>query len=283
MQLCKLRTSCKQCDLAYLLKDYVKPLIQLLTNDLQEYSMRLQTTKCLNTGVLIMLFMAGKKGLNTTMYCDNETVIDRHINGQDTNLAVIRRMAKTILSQRFSNRQLYYVLISDGYFFRGQEKVYFPGHVFIIEKFTGNNQPLFYLYQSYINEYDLQGHYKNNNDSLLISNEKVKQMISNLSYILTKGVWDVQCTKYWYDITKVNASQFEGCETRDKVFICFRGIQVKKCADNIVHYVKSKLKSIPNGDDVYGNSSKYDVAGYSKNDIKSLLHNLLADIKNYVK
>jgi hypothetical protein len=38
--------------------------------------------------------------------------------------------------------------------------LFFPGHVFILEKIPSKDEPYFYFYQSYINNYDLKDHIK---------------------------------------------------------------------------------------------------------------------------
>lgn len=274
MHLCeKDNSECKRCDIVYILKDYIKPLIQLLSNDLKYYNMRLETTKCLNTGVLLMVFMAGQKGLDAANYCDNSDVIQR----QDNNQNIISKMQRGILSNKFKNRQIYYILISDGTFQRGEETLYFPGHVFIIEKMLGAKTPLYNLYQSYINKYDLKGHFDNNKGTMRVSYDYIKTILSNIGYIVTNGTWDKNCTRYWHMLTKVDASQYEGLSSN--IYICFKGLALQQCAKNIQMYVNAKLKSLNHEMPIEHTFEP----PLSPQDLEKQLKKLLVDIKQNVK
>ena len=272
IQLCKSKQDCTRCDLAYVLKDYVNPLIQLLTYDLRDYNMQFLTTKCLNTGVMLMLFMAGKKqGLQITEECDSALVTSRHRSKTDSNYDILNSLVERVLSKHFRFRQVYYILMTDGYFTRQSEQaeqVYFPGHVFILEKVKEGPTIYFNFFQSYINEYDLKGHFDNMNGSVRLSYEDAAVMMKQISYVLMSDIWDEKCTQYWYDITKVDASKFNGCTTTDNLFLCFRNISLKSCVENIQTYVKDKLKTI-------AHSPVKDPATVKKD-----LENLLEDIKS---
>ena len=138
---------CDRCDIGYILKNYVKPIIQCLTNDIKEYYMKLLTTKCLNSAVMISIFMLGKKkGLELANYCDNGDTKKRHIDNIDNNNNILLNYKKLILNNQSKHRILYYILLTDGYFTFNNKKppAYFPGHVFILEQIP--NKSYFYLY-----------------------------------------------------------------------------------------------------------------------------------------
>lgn len=254
---------CSRCDLAYVIKDYITPLLQLLTNDLYtSYNMQLRTTKCLNTGILLMTMMAGQKGLDAVTYCRNNTVIERHRNGETTNYQVMDELCHTLLSKKFKNRQLYYILITDGKYQRGSEEEYFPGHAFVFEKYKENGKVKFNLYQSYINQYDIQGHFERYNSTFEISRERMAELLNDLSYVLLKDVWDSRCSQIWEEFTKVRATQFEGFDTRDRMFLCYRAITLQGCIENIERYVRDSLQkvrsaSVESPHEIYGDPDKY--------------------------
>lgn len=245
LKLCKPREPCMRCDLAYIIKDYVHPLIQLLGEDLGEYNMELQTTKCLNTGVMLMLLIAGKSGLKATQQCDSVKVTSRHEANEESNAEVMSKLVSNTLSRTFSSRHLYYVLLTDGHFQRGSENIYFPGHVFILEKFKEEGgKAAFNMYQSYINRYDLNGHFENMNGTMKLSYKKTAELLKKLSYIILNGTWDEMCTKYWKDITSVDAPEYEGYSTTKGLYTCFSGVPAKACVENVKRYATQKLKTL---------------------------------------
>ena len=295
---------CTRCDLPYILKNYITPLMQLLSNDMQQYSMRLKTTKCLNTGIMLLTFMAGrKKGLQVVDYCNNNRVIERHQSGKETNYDVLDEYIPKILSKHFKLRQLYYFLISDGTLHHPSDAsstMYFPGHVFIFEKSWDNRNIVFNFYQSYINQYDLQGHFEKRNFTMQLSAQELGTLLKKISYILvregdldhvTDNTWDTTCSAYWKDLTGVDASQFEGFSLKGNMYVCCKGITLKECVHNIKQYIDDTLRQInvvPNQNDqeVYGSKELYkdnfednSSRAYSKSAMKQSLNRLLIDIK----
>ena len=85
---------CLRCDFGYILKDFVKPIMQCLTNDIKDYYMRLLVTKCLNQSVLMAYFMLGKKGIKLADACDTTKVQQRHEAGEDSNAILLESLKK---------------------------------------------------------------------------------------------------------------------------------------------------------------------------------------------
>jgi hypothetical protein len=260
------KKSCNRCDLGYIIKDYVKPLMQALTIDIPDYYMRLLTSKCLNTSVLIAFFMAGKdKALMMANYCDTRATAKRHQEGTDNNKTIVEKLTKDVLYKRVEYRYLYYILMTDATLPMddpNEKGKFFCGHVFIIEKIPGNT-PYYYFYQSYINEYDFKGYIKKHNNTLKKTYQEMEVMLNKIKYILLNKYWDSNSVKYWKDITYVDTTQLLNSKPSNNIFLCFKKIKLKQCVENISKYVKSKLEQISllNYDSMnktYGDPSLFD-------------------------
>ncbi len=281
---------CTRCDIVYILMNYITPLMQCLSNDIKEYNMQLLTTKCLNTAVMLMFFLLGKKGLKHAQYCDSQSVIERHQQGKDNNNDVLSKMNTAVLKRPVKYRYLYYILMNDGYFnFDGNNegRIYFPGHVFIIEKIPYNNNVYYNLYQSYINEYDLKGFFKNNK-TLRYKIEEIKDLLDKLKYIINNDSWDDKCIQYWKDFTHVDTTYMKGAVQKDKLFICCSFDKVKSCIKNIKQYATLKLDEIEKHDklgdttNIYGDKHIYNnpnIKPLTYNEIANNLRNILNDIQ----
>lgn len=258
------KDACPRCDIGYIISNYITPLMQCLTNDIKDFNMQLLTTKCLNTAVMIMFFMLGSRGLQSANHCDSRAVIDRHTTGKDDNQEVLNKMRKQILHKKCKHRYLYYILMNDHTFpyADGRPDAFFPGHVFILEKIPGDPLPMYYLYQSYINQYDLKGHLERNKNTLRLSYSEVQALMAKISYIVQRGEWDQTCVSYWKDFTFVDTSNILGSQTQGRLFICCATSKVRGCIENIERYVSKKVKHLEsermgNYAHVYGNATLY--------------------------
>lgn len=257
------KIKCKPCDVVYIIKDFIKPLMQLLTNDIKDYYMRLLTTKCLNSSVSISFFLLGyKKGIAMSNYCDTHLTRKRHNDGIDNNLDIVNKLKKDVLNKRCKYRYLYYILMTDASFpMKDQQDKFFPGHVFLLEKIPGEPDPSFYFYQSYINEYDINGHYNKNNKTLKVSYKKTSELMDKLRYIITNEIWDEKCVKYWKEFTFVDTSQtLQGSSSGNKFFMCYRKTKATACLEHVKKYVNDKHRTVDlsKPHDIYGDVSLYD-------------------------
>ena len=258
----------KRCDVVYTLKNYVKPLMQLMTNDVTDYNMRLLTTKCLNTSVMIIILMLGPKAQKMADYCDTYKTIARHekTDGtRDDNIQIVDALTKDMLNTKnVRTRYLYYILITDAWFIKeNQEKSFFPGHVVVIEKFPGSS-PYFYLYQSYINQYSLHGHFEKSNNSVKYTVSEMKKFLCDLKSTFTKTTWDDDTSTFWKRFTFVDTDALKGFKTQgQKFYLCYQRAPIKECNKNIMKYVATKLKKLNKGtiqpDAIYGDASKYEM------------------------
>lgn len=282
----------QRCDLGFIVKDHLKCIFQLLTNELPEYNFRLQTTKCLNTAVMLMQFFLGKQGLQLARECDTRDVIQRHQSGLENNEGIIRKLQRQLLSRTEKSRTLYYILLSDGYFPNTAPKsdVYFPGHVFVLEKVWDEmqNDHHYYFYQSYINNYTLEGHIKYNK-GLRIDRARVTELVSDLEQVLMSSTWSPSNIKRWYDMTFINTEGFRDAQSRNKFFLCFRKAKTDVCLTRLRVYlerIEKELDKLVSTDATkiavtYGNTELYDndIIALSNGEMRMEVKALLSKIK----
>lgn len=276
---------CKRCDMVYILKDFVKPIMQLLTNDIKEYNMRLLVTKCLNVAITVSYFMLGRKGIEMADQCDTRVVIKRHEAGEENNHDITNALKKDILNKRCKQRYLYYILMTDGNFpYKDTQRqaVYFPGHVLLLEKIpNGDSDPFFNVYQAYINAYDLKGHVERNGNSVKMSYKQVSDLITKIGYILSAKEWDAECIQYWKDFTFVDTTSMKGSLSRNKFYLCYRKSKVTDCIDTLKKYATIKLKEVSaknvDKNAIYGDIHAYDAnqQPLSNSEIETSLQKLL--------
>jgi hypothetical protein len=277
--------------MVHILKDYVKPIMQLLSNDIVDYNMRLIVTKCLNTAVMLVYFLLGEKGIRMANYCDTHATIKRHQDNLDNNTTLITSLTKDLLLKT-SKRYIYYILLTDARFPRtGTEDVFFPGHVLVFEKIpgTGTKEPYYNIYQSYINQYDLKGYYNNTNNATKISYKDLKVLLSNLKYILESEKWDDKCIKYWKDLTFVDTTSMKDSLSKNRFFLCYQRALVSVCIEKVYKYVIDKLRPLKymqyETNEIYGDIERYDASQnpLTKFQMKTELSNLLPSLAMHKK
>jgi hypothetical protein len=220
---------------------------------------------------MIMTLLVGKKGIEIGDYCDTRAVIKRHKEGQNNNNQIMNNLKQQLFSKSEKSRTLYYILLTDGYFppdtnsnSAPSRDVYFPGHVFILEKIWDETElkHYFYFYQSYINQYTLKQHIELNN-GLKISFEKGKNLIDNLEYVLNNDEWDEENIRKWGRMTFTNSSKFNNTNSQGRFFLCFRKARSNSCYNNLLAYLKKVMKYINKlplelYDEIYGDPTLYD-------------------------
>lgn len=272
------------CNVMVFLKDYITPIFQVLTVELPEYHMNLRTTKCLNTSVMTMFLLLGNKGLKKSEYCSVQNIRKR-VNAQNLvrkdDISYFDELIKDIFSKKEKHRHFYYIMITDGEMKKqlksnslstkaitsstksnnstslntsinsidSTSEEYFPGHVFVIEKIPCENNNKYMLYQSYINEYDLKGHFDKNSSSMEISENKLKEILTmGTKQIFINSQWNTNISKYWKELTHVDASNFNGYNT-DNLKFCYQKIRVESCykiLKNFINYAVSEINKNPN-------------------------------------
>lgn len=266
------------CDIGYIVKDHVLAIMQLLTHVIPQYRLQLQTTKCLNTAVMLMYLFLGTKAFHYTSFCDVPVVQERYKRQGNASLDVLKKFEKELLATRCKRRELYYVMLTDGYLTRPGAsasapgpKIYFPGHVFVVEKlpsctncetpseFAGR-LPRFNLYQSYVLAYELGGHIANNS-SLACSYERMQSdILPGLRRAFENPVWTAQDAEFWKRFTFVDGSEWNDAALAGTIFFCYTKVTTSSCVVRLRKFllekrgelrdVLDKKKALPG--DVYG-------------------------------
>lgn len=319
------------CDLGPIIRYHIVALMQLLTNEVKSYNMRLLTTKCLNTAVMVWyLFLGeqqalpfpagpggGEAGKCDIGVCDSSEVQTRgrltrataasreaYLADPQHPLNVTAAFGRDLLAAdppageggERARRKLYYVLLSDTELPRVMDRPdaaqpqtqtqpqgkkaaasprvqgggdeYFPGHVFVIEKVVLECGRLrFHTYQSYINHYDLSGHYEFSKSGSM-SEAGARRLVDGLTQLYGKRVWDPQCTRFWKWFTHVDCSSYEGCQFSEQSWPCFTTCSTDNCTSRLQRLVQARLDDLRGAlrtgelkpDAVYGDAKRYDRA-----------------------
>jgi hypothetical protein len=244
-----------------------------------------------------MYFFLGDRGLKMAEECDTRSVIARHESNLENNAAIMNDLRKQLFSKREKARTLYYVLLSDGYFTSSQSsqsiesiaametQVYFPGHVFVLEKIwdEAKKEHYFYFYQSYINQYTLDGHI-NQNKGLRINHGRATELLTDLEHVLTSETWSSNNVKKWYDMTFARSDTLMGSRSRNKFFLCFRKAKSNVCLGKLNKYLLDVARKLDASGTqkhaVYGNKDLYgqDSSPLTNEEIQTEIKYLLAKI-----
>lgn len=252
------------CDIGYIVMHHIDAVLQVLTNRLRDYHMKMIKTKCLNTAVMMMYLMLGTEAMGTVHKCDVQNVRSRRKAKGDAmpTTGEIARNLKAAIQSKVAERALYYVMITDGKMApvtpeRAGQTAYFPGHVFVIERLKRGTCN---LYQSYINQYDMAENIKDNK-SLSIGRKRMTFLLDGLVSLMEKNAWDAECTKFWKELTNVDAPQFEGFQIHGTLLMCFRQVVTNNCLSKLKILVDQVLEELhtkkPDPDAVYGDPNLY--------------------------
>jgi hypothetical protein len=249
-----------RCDIGYVVKDFVKPLMQAMTLAVEDYNMRLITTKCLNTAVMFMVMFFGKDALKDTVYCDVDNVVRRHNHKSDNNQMLLRALSNDLLKAT-KTRYVYYLMLTDGYFIGDDgSKHFFPGHVMVWEKIPDSSEDKmhYYIYQSYINQYDYNGSLAFR-ESPILSKSKITYYMQSLMAFGKTPVWTQEMVDFWKDLTNVDTSDMLNSKPSNAFYVCYKKRPNKTCLQQLYKFVVETLESIPkSGNKTYGNSNMFE-------------------------
>jgi hypothetical protein len=286
---------CDTCDIGALVQGHSKALMQAVTNDVQEYNMRLTTTKCLNVAVMIMfLMMGGEDGLRQTRYCDVPAVIGRVREHKYDRASIMQGLKHQILQQT-TPRMLFYVLLTDGWFpsragmndaeAETEHAPYFPGHVFVVDKPAGAFSVL-RVYQAYIHNYDLEESMQRPDS--YVSVPEMATILDALNHTMAVRTWLPETARVWTRLTGVPTGEFLYRSARN-TFVCYKALPVRTCVRSLDIYVQSKLRqlvSLPPETlgDIYGNTSLYDddASPLTNREMRIHLSSLRLNVARYV-
>jgi len=262
------------CDVTFLILKYLVPIFQYLSVEFKEYNMKLKTTKCLNTAVMLVYILGNKKNIKKEVeYCDTENITKRFnkiniLKRKEKKKQILNNLKKDLLSKNIRHRYFFYILmthtkmphtkIKKGTKKKKEKDGWFPGHVFIIEKSVDcdkNNK--YKIFQSYINKYDLYGHFNNNNNSMEVPNNDVKSLVEGIENILLKKTWNKKAVEFWKKLCYVKTDDLLDCST-EKINICFKKIKIDNCYKNILKFTNNALININNNIEK-GELNHYDV------------------------
>lgn len=234
-----------------LISEHIHSIMQVLnTTHNHLYSNNLILTKCLNTSVLLTCIVIGCNKLTSIQECDVDETRERNkIHELNTNskTSLTSKLLSDLMYHLTNSTSkwtssFYYVMLTDAYLNHSKDSsktMYFPGHVFIIHKNNITNE--LELYQSYINEYDLEKYMQIRN-----SQTNIKSTLKNiLEHISSKRKWNKSLTHLWYDLSKVNAKQFEDYETSN-ILLCYKKFNSNSISRNITRNVNNIYKQITN-------------------------------------
>lgn len=249
------------CDVAYLIKDHLPAIFQLMNVEVPSYNIQLQTTKCLNTAVIMLYLFAGEKALEATSFCDVPNVRER-ARTIDFSEHVWNDLRKELLVSPYQGlpRMLFYVMLTNGNLpsvVNGQVGKMFPGHVFVLERIQDGDR--FNMYQSYIGHYDMSKQIEMKK-SLSKSRVDMTRIIDCLGRVVSKEVWDEASTRDWQEVCMVNESRFENHRVRGHICLCYRTVTTTACVLHLRKLIDKALHSIHktskvHGDEVYTGSS----------------------------
>jgi hypothetical protein len=265
------------CRVAELIGEHVPLLMQLLTNEpaMRDFNLQLVTTKCLNTAVMLMVLLLGERSLEQARQCSVGRVRERFQVSASGDRARADMhsadgLAGAVLAPlRGGRRRLHYVMLTDGDMpvDGGRGHVYFPGHVFVIEKEAEGS---YGLYQSFIKQYDLAQHVRHRGGSLRLDEPQMRLVMGALVRFVPTATWDAQCSEALALLTHLDAEQFRpfhGAAKHSAVLLCHRELELEgSCADVLARYAAHKAAELaPPGPadakSVYGDASLYAAAG----------------------
>ena len=291
------------CKVTDIIMKYLVPLMQFLSIDMKDYNMMLKTTKCLNTAVMLVFLLGGSEQLETAEFCDSYKINKRYKkkkNKLEYKINVLEKLKKDISSKNIHKKWFYYILLTHNDMVNGvnptnKETAFFPGHVFIIDKYKDcRNDVKYKIYQSYINQYDLIGHYKKNKNSMKLKNNNINFLLDGLDNIIKNPLWNQNSVEFWKQLSFVDTQSLVNHKTED-INLCYSKIRIDSCYKNLLKFVKKSSKKIKkdilennlNKYNVEQNNSDFMVKKYTIYELFdkfiSLENELINELKNYNK
>jgi len=295
----------ENCDVTNIIMKYLEPLMQLCSAIMTDYNMQMKTTKCLNTAVMLTNILGGSKKLKTVEYCEVSKINSRYEkkkNKLQHKLNIFNELKKDLTKKNTKKRYFYYILMTNNYMEKSdlinnslENTQHFPGHVFIIDKFPScnNNQSKYNIYQSYINQYDLKGHYKKNKNSMNLKNNDISFVLDGILNIISNPVWNNDAIKFWDDFTFVNTNNLLNYKT-DKINLCYSKISIDDCYKEFYKFTYNNslnlYKQLINNNqyelkkyDIYADKNDFYVKQLTPKNLYLKLRELIIELENKMK
>lgn len=228
------------CDVTNIIMKYLEPLMQICSATMSDYNMQMKTTKCLNTAVMLTYILGGSDKLKTVEKCEVSKINDRYNKKKDKSkykVEIFEKLKKDLQNKNIKKRYFYYILMTNNDMEKSEllndnspQTQSFPGHVFIIDKFPNceTKEPNYNIYQSYINQYDLKGHFKKNKNTMKVQNNDINFILNGIENIITGEVWNQDAVKFWNDFTFVDTKNLVKYKN-DKINLCYSKISIDDC------------------------------------------------------
>ena len=241
----------KECEVTSLVMKYLEPLMQLLSGTMKDYNMQMRTTKCLNTAVMLTYILGGSDKLKKVEYCEVSKINNRYEtkpNKLQYKLSTFNKLKSDLSKKNIRKRYFYYILMTNNNMSRSNvvpkeadKSQFFPGHVFIIDKFPvcgkEKREPKYNIYQSYINQYDLKGHYKRNKNSMNLKDNDVNYLLDGIYNIISNPVWNPNAVNFWNKLTFVDTDNLVNYKT-NKINLCYSKIRIDYCYKQFRNFIK---------------------------------------------
>lgn len=194
------------CTLLHLVSKYVHELMLMIRDDFTESWVNCDPNKCLNTGILLAaLFFGHARAKRVITSCENDKAGGQ---SRDATLRRVQRFRKRISTPGYS---ICYVILSDGYFVgRDGNTLYFPGHIFLIERSESD----IVIMQSFVDEYSIASS-RTKSCRRLDTPDFLFKLLHDL-YV--SNTWSAETSEAFLRVTGVDASKYEGCSTLESKF-----------------------------------------------------------------
>lgn len=258
------KNNVNMCDMTYFVAENFKLLMDIFRSDLKYIGIGSEYSKCLYTAVTMFYLLAGDKAKKESLFCYVDNVKQRAKNKSDKDLLkhtkkIVSDVKKDMLKiTKCNTRKVYFLMITNSELpHKDPNKLnaFFPGHVCVIEKQVNKGEAIYYLYQSYINRYNLEEYSKirtpnndskHNNDTyrhMHFSFDAMTQFMEKFERFVLSAIWDKENTKFWKEFTLVDAKEFSGFPIQPYMKFCHNSLKAKQCQKEILNRIKVKYDS----------------------------------------
>jgi hypothetical protein len=225
------------CNIIYELSKYQNDLLYILNIKYHNlYNDNVLATKCRNSAMMIILMIIGDNAVSHLQHCDVNNILSRQ--GYENNTLIFKSLYNNIMFKHIYP-SYYYIMMSDGHFNKKTKLIYFPGHVFIFEKYKNTYR----IYQSYINEYTLNTFINTSKCKNYVIKDIMKFLLF-LNDILNKDsyIWNEYTVYYWKLLTLTDSSKFIGYNVNKSIKLCYKRFGKRNIVSNIKRIIKSSIK-----------------------------------------